>query len=417
MTPDGILEVNCRYCKKKTNLKTILDLGDQPLSGVFPNKNESDPISGPLKLVMCESCELVQLSHDFPLSDMYGENYGYESSLNQTMSQHLKRKADNLRRKYLNTKTAKPNQYILDIGANDGTFIKEFSGPDFQCTVIDPTLIKLRERYMGFPNITLIEGFFPEAIPHEIENKFDLITSIAMFYDLPDPGKFVEAIAKNLDIEGVWHTEQSYLYAMLDTNAFDTICHEHLEYYTFSFIEKLSTDNGLKIIDVSSNKINGGSFSLTICHKNSTRPVNPKVDWFRKVEKNRHLGNELAAFTKRVIALKKDLFNLVKLLKESDMNIWCLGASTKGNVLLSYCGLNQTYISGILDVNPYKFGRFTPGTRIPIFDENDIQSKKIDYMLVLPWHFSEMLINRHSNYLQSGGSFIFPMPTLQILAD
>jgi hypothetical protein len=263
-----------------------------------------------------------------------------------------------------------------------------------------------------------VEGFFPDDLPDSVyDEKFDLITSIAMFYDLPDPRGFVKSISELLEVDGVWHTEQSYLYSMLETNAFDTICHEHLEYYTFAFIEKLCELNSLKIIDVSINKINGGSFALTICKIDSYRVETPTVSWMRQYESNKNLMKELELFANRIIELKNNVLTLVTELKSAKKNIWALGASTKGNVLLSYFGFDKNFISGIVDVNEFKFGRETPGTRIPIFSELQFEEHFPEFTLVLPWHFYDGLLTKHSEYLRLGGKLIFPMPQILIISD
>ena len=408
-------EVVCRYCRKSSPLEVILDLGLHPLSGVFPKTNDSDPISGPLRLVLCLDCQLVQLSHDFPLEMMYGENYGYESSLNGSMREHLVRKANFLQNKYL---IGQKEVNVLDIGANDGTFIKEFLGNGHNCVAIDPTLVKLHARYEKTEKLKLIEGFFPSALEQtQINLKFKIITSIAMFYDLPNPDEFVKSIALHLDKDGIWHTEQSYLYSMLDTNAFDTICHEHLEYYTFDFIEKLCKHNKLRIIDVSINKINGGSFALTIAHEDSDHSVSPNVRWLRDYEEGRNLRSELVQFADRVEKIKDNLHQLIDSIKKSGKVVWALGASTKGNTLLTYCDLDQNMIDAVVDINPYKYGRETPGTRIPIYSEDEFAKANPDYLLVLPWHFDASITVRHTDYIEHGGTLIFPMPQILLIAD
>ena len=264
---------NCRFCKSN-NLTNVVNLGKQTLTGVFPISPNEKITKGPLILCLCKNCSLLQLRHSFDLNEMYGKNYGYRSSLNSSMVVHLKNKAINLKKKY----HIKKNHYVIDIGSNDGTFLNFFSG--YQNLIgIDPTIKKFKKFYRK--EIKKIEDFFPSNQIEKILNskKVKLITSISMFYDLENPLQFVENIKNLLDKEGIWHFEQSYMPSMLKQNSYDTICHEHLEYYSLSIIKKILNKGGLKILDVDLNDINGGSFSVTAGHiKSKVKPNNKLIN-------------------------------------------------------------------------------------------------------------------------------------------
>jgi hypothetical protein len=275
---------------------------------------------------------------------------------------------------------------------------------------MDPTSKKFAEFYDD--SIVRVEDFFNKKTFLSTSNAADLIFSIAMFYDLDDPISFVTDISSCLTAEGIWHFEMSYLPSMIDTNSFDTICHEHVEYYSFSAIEYILNQAGMKVIDLELNEINGGSIAITAAKASSEQRPSGLVEWLRANEINRFgdFRNELTRFSKRVEYQRVQIQSLIQKLKLDGKLIWGVGASTKGNVLLQYCGLDSKLIDGIADVNPYKYGRETPGTRIPIKSEEEMLLAKPDYAIVLPWHFKPTIINRSEQFAMQGGKLIFPLP-------
>jgi len=406
-------EINkCRICNSK-KIKNILKLGEQFLTGVFPKNINEDITSGPLTIVRCESCGLVQLKHSYSLEEMYGENYGYRSGLNSSMVRHLQTKIEYLESNY------KPlnDDLVIDIGSNDATSLKAYSG-EFRKVGIDPTGAKFKKYYTD--GIDLIPDFFTyESFNKNFPGKkAKIITSISMFYDLENPNTFVHDIKKSLDENGVWHFEQSYMPAMLRTNSYDTICHEHLEFYSFKVIVDLLNKHGLKVIDVQTNAINGGSFAVTASHVDSTLKENtPIINWMLKQEERMKLETELPYldFEKSVLQHREDLVSLVNNLVADGKKIAGYGASTKGNVLLQYCNFSVNDIFCIADVNEDKHGCFTPGTNIPIVSEKVARDLKPDYFLVLPWHFKHSILEREKDFIQNGGKFIFPLPVIEII--
>lgn len=402
----------CRFCKSE-RLKDVINLGNQHLTGVFPKKKNTKISKGPLIVTLCKNCSLLQLKHSFNLNEMYGENYGYRSSLNLSMVKHLKNKSINLQRKYL----LKKSDFIIDIGSNDGTFLGFFK--NFKNLIgVDPTIKKFKKFYSK--NITQIEDFFPSSsiLNHIQNNKVKLITSISMFYDLEDPLSFVKSIKKMLDKDGIWHFEQSYMPFMLKQNSYDTICHEHLEYYSLTIIKKILSKAGLKIIDVEFNNINGGSFAVTATHKKSKLSSNNKViRWLLKEENNMRLSNisVYKNFHKNITHHKKSLLDLLKKLKKNKKIVSGLGASTKGNVILQYCGIKKNLLNNIYEINKDKFEKYTPGTNIKIVSDKKIKKNNCDYLLVLPWHFKDHVIQNEKQHLQNGIKLIFPLPQIEIV--
>jgi len=401
-------------------LKSIINLGNQHLTGVFPQTISEDPESGPLHLVRCntngqdDNCGLVQLMHSFEQEKMYGDNYGYRSGLNQSMVRHLK-EVQNLSMSFV---SLNKHDLIIDIGSNDGTLLNHYPPEYTNLVGIDPTACKFQKYYRK--NIKIIGDFFSSSLVqlHFASKKAKVITSIAMFYDLENPQKFVNEIYESLDDEGIWVFEQSYLKLMLDVNAYDTICHEHIEYYALRQIKWLLDRAKMKIIDVQINDTNGGSFIIVAAKKESKLKQNVKlINQILQEEKEYGLFSDKTyiSFKNKIKSHKRKLISLIRSLKKERKTIFGYGASTKGNVILQYCKLTKKEIPMIVEVNEYKFGRITPGTHIPIESEKNILKLKPDYLLVLPWHFKKTILLREQQYLSNGGKLIFPLPEISIV--
>jgi hypothetical protein len=396
-----------------TNLIPVLSLGEQYLTGVFPKSVDEQITKGPLDLVWCPDSGLLQMKQSYSLDEMYGDNYGYRSGLNSSMVTHLTNKIKTLERLVKLTDT----DLVIDIGSNDATSLKAYSGKHRKVG-IDPTGLKFKEYYTD--EIKLIPDFFTaDAFKTEFPNdKAKIITSIAMFYDLENPVKFVKDIAAVLDDEGIWHFEQSYMPSMLRTNSYDTICHEHLEFYSFKVVKNLLEQCGMAVVDVQMNAINGGSFAITACKKNASyQKNNAIINWMLQQESDLGLDTPkpYRDFEERVFKHRKNLLQLIEALVADGKTIIGYGASTKGNVLLQFCGLTAKHIPYIAEVNEEKFGSFTPGTNIPIISEAEAHAMKPDYFLVLPWHFKHNILARETAYSEQGGKFIFPLPEIEIV--
>lgn len=402
----------CRISGSR-NLLSVLNLGHQELTGVFPRSRDEQATSGPLELVWCADSGLLQLAHSYDPGEMYGENYGYRSGLNQSMVDHLTRKVRHLER----LADLKPGDTVLDIGSNDCTTLKAYSTSGLKRIGIDPTGLKFRSFYPE--EIRLVPDFFSDTNFHKVSSHpARLITSIAMFYDLEDPVAFGRQIERILAPDGLWHFEQSYMPSMLRLCSYDTICHEHLEYYSLQAIEKITADAGLEIVDVQMNAVNGGSFAVTAAKLGSSHPINrPVIEWLREQEDRMGLNTPrpYRDFEERVYRHRNDLVRLLDALIADGKTVLGYGASTKGNVVLQFCGITENQIKAIAEVNTEKFGRFTPGTHIPIISEAEARAMKPDYFLVLPWHFKDGILRREQDYLNAGGKMIFPFPEIEIV--
>lgn len=406
----------CRSCKSK-KLEKAFDLGKQSLTGVFPDYKKQVVTKGHLSLVLCKNCSLLQLGHSFDANEMYGENYGYMSSLNKSMFEHLKNKVSKLK-KLINLQS---QDVIIDIGSNDGTFLSFFE-KQYKLIGVDPTIKKFHSFYRK--DIIKIPEFFSSDIWDTYLSKIlknkkaKLITSISMFYDLPDPIKFVQDVYDSLDKDGIWHLEQSYMPAMIRNISYDTICHEHLEYYSLKSIKFILDSVGFKIIDLEFNDINGGSFALTVAKKTSRHTENNKtVQWLLEKEDvlNYNNINKHKGFYKECLKQRVLLIDLLKNLKDMKKKVFGYGASTKGNVILQFCNIDQKLIPYIGEVNKYKFNKYTPGSNIKIISETKLKKMKPDYLLVLPWHFKDFILKKEKKFLNEGGKLIFPLPDIEII--
>ncbi len=408
----------CRICGNN-DMFPILHLGKQVLTGVFPKSRDQIIASAPLELVKCQErgssggCGLVQLRHSFGLSDMYGENYGYRSGLNCSMVEHLHNKVKTI----LSRISVSPGDLVIDIGSNDSTLLQAYPH-DLVLVGVDPTGSKFGKYYPD--RVQLIPDFFSSHLVDKRcgGKKARIITSIAMFYDLEAPIDFVEQIYHTLADDGVWVFEQSYLPTMLETNSYDTICHEHLEYYRLKQIKWIMDKVGFKIIDIESNMVNGGSFSVTVAKQNSHYPEAVSiVEEMLKEEIRRGLDTEkpYLEFKQRVYSHRDQLLRVLEESKREGKKIFGYGASTKGNVVLQFCDLTENHIPFIAEVNSDKFGSFTPGNYIPIISEEEARAMKPDCFMVLPWHFKENIIKRESAFLEGGGELLFYLPQLELV--
>lgn len=397
-----------------TNLVSVLDLGTQVLTGVFPGSKSEHVDSGPLELLWCPDSGLVQLKHSFEPAEMYGENYGYRSGLNASMVRHLQQKVRAIERMV----ELRDGDIVLDIGSNDATTLKSYANPKLRRVGIDPTGRKFAAFYP--PEIKLVPDFFSaDAYRTAYQEPARVVTSIAMFYDLEDPVSFARQIASVLADDGIWHFEQSYLPSMLRTNSYDTMCHEHLEYYSLEAVEYILGSAGLAVIDVRLNDINGGSFAVTAAKKGGplVRGSVPEVIWLREEEARMGLGTRRPydAFKDAAFQHRESLTSLIRHLNADGKRVLGYGASTKGNVTLQFCGLGADDLLAIEEVNPDKYGHVTPGSHIPIVSQADARAMKPDYFLVLPWHFRNNILAREQEYLNGGGKFIFPFPFVEIV--
>jgi hypothetical protein len=401
----------CRICGN-AHLERVLDLGEQMLTGVFPRERNAQVTSGPLRLVKClggaEVCGLLQLEHSYDLGEMYGENYGYRSGLNASMVRHLHAKVARIQ----GLVNLEPGDLVVDIGSNDSTTLQAYP-KNLDLVGIDPTGVKFHIYYPE--HVKLIPDFFSSRLLKERfpGRKAKVVTSFSMFYDLESPMDFMREVHEVLAEDGIWVFEQSYMPTMLDTNSYDTVCHEHLEFYALRQIKWMTDRVGLKIIDVEFNDVNGGSFSVTVSKSRGDTSVPAAVQDILDAERAQGLDTlqPYREFALRVEQSRSALLAFLAEARAQGKRVAVLGASTKGNVLLQYCGLTTNDVACVAEVNAEKFGCYTPGTWIPIINENDLLKDEPDYLLVLPWHFRKFFI---ANRKWKTAKLVFPLPNLEI---
>lgn len=410
---------SCRVCGS-TALTKVIDLGEQHLQGSFVKPGEEPPPMRriPTVLVRCnplldeKACGLLQMESTVPPEVLYSD-YWYRSGTNQTMRSHLQGIAAEATA-LVDSKTAR----VLDIGCNDGTLLKCYP-PGFVKFGIDPSDIALESG----EGITLVQDIFPsgELVTKAEGSLFDIITSVAMFYDLEDPVHFTRGIKQLLSETGLWVFEMSYMPMMLRMNSYDTICHEHLEYYSLAVIENVLKRAEMKIVNASLNAINGGSIRCFATHADNF--AYRREDYARNLKalRQEEFDMELDTdkpyrnFQDHINVHREELITLLKRLKKEGKRIHVYGASTKGNTILQWCGIDSKIIDAAADRNPDKHGAVTLGTDIPVISEEESRRLKPDYYLVLPWHFREEFLEREKDTLRRGTKMIFPLPTIEIL--
>jgi len=394
----------CINCKKK-NLKKIVEIGKQPLSGIFLKSRKFTLKKYSLDLFRCQKCDLVQLADRPKKEKMFGENYEYSTALSKLMISHIKEKVNYLKKK----KFVKKNSRILDIGSNDGTFLNQFKKQNY-LVGIDPSAKKYKYNYKN--NIKIYFDFFSKKIFNK-DQKFDLITSFAMFYDVSEPNIFCSDIFDLLDDKGIWVLELSYLPMMLKNLTYDQICHEHVAYYSLTTFKKIANKNGLKIFDYRINEINGGSIEIFCSKKTSKIKIKKKIINNLLKDEQKIDSKAYNNFNDRIKKVKK-LFNMFINLK-SNKKIIGYGASTKGNVVLNHCEVNNRKIKEICDGSKKKISKFTPGSNIKIISKQNMRKKKPDYLVVLIWSFRKEVIKQEIDYLKSGGNLIFLLPRFHLI--
>ena len=401
--------INCRNCNKN-KLSHLFSLGNISFTGKFPKKNQEIK-KAPLDLVMCNQCKLVQLSHKFNLKYLYGPDYAYRSGINKTMVDHLKKVVLKAAKKT----NLKENEMVLDIASNDATLLKNY--PKTIITFgIDPLINKFKKNYLNI-NYKISDFFTQNKIEKKTKKKFKIITALSVFYDLENPNKFLSNVNNLLEKNGLFILEFADLASIIKKKMFDTICHEHLEYYSSKIVIEMCKKNNLKVIDIFTNDINGSSKQFYITKKNSKFESNKqkiKKILNEETKMKIHLKKTLLDFFIDIKKLKISLLKLVKKIKKKNQTIHAYGASTKGNVLLQYFGIDSSYIDFVSERNPLKYNLHTPGTKIKIISEKKSRKMKPNFYLVLPWHFKKEILIREKKIRNKGTKFIFPLPKIQV---
>ena len=405
-------------------LKELFSLGELYVSDFISDKESPRAGKEPLTLAIEEKTGAVRLTKTTDCDLMYGK-YWYRSGINQTMTKELKGIVESC----LESIKVEQGDVWLDIACNDGTLLKAV--PDNMIKIgIDPVDESYTKESRKIANL-IIQDYFSKKVYRESQYghlKPKVVTTIAMFYDLDEPVPFLKDVYDIMDDEGLFVLQMSYTPLMIEQLAFDNICHEHVYYYNLNSIKKVLEEANFRIVDCQLNDINGGSFRIYIrkdiatVSKFRTSPYRDvakyRIDSILSYEELRKMNTEepYMKFWLEINNLKNQTVEFIKKVKSEGKTVWGYGASTKGNTLLQWFGLDNTLIDGIAERSPYKFGLKTVGTNIPIFSEEDMRKSNPDYLLVLPWHFINEFKEREKDYLKSGGSFIVPCPKFEIIS-
>jgi NDP-4-keto-2,6-dideoxyhexose 3-C-methyltransferase len=423
--PDNqiITRETCRVCGK-ADLTPILSLGDLYVSDFLSDGEEHLARKYPLELVLCNvkdgGCGLLQLKHTVAPETLY-RNYWYRSGMNKSMTDELQ----GIAAKIESLVDLKVGDFVMDIAANDGTLLRGYTTTGLNLIGYEPA------RNLGQYNSVGTKKIFPDFFAHGPwekefgDQKAKAVTAIAMFYDLEDPNQFVGDVAKILDKEGVFIIQMSYLPLMLSQNAFDNICHEHLEYYSLLSMENLLKRHGLEVFDVDLNDVNGGSFRLYMRHAGAGKTINVPVGAPERIAHLRAEEDKLGlhdrpiydAFVARIKEIGEKVNTFIKGEVAAGKKVHVYGASTKGNTLLQFFNLDSNLITAAAERNPDKWGKKTVGTMIPIISEEDARKAEPEYFLILPWHFMDEFKSREAAHFARGGKFIVPLPQFGIIDE
>jgi C-methyltransferase C-terminal domain/Methyltransferase domain/Putative zinc binding domain len=411
----------CRICGSP-ELAPVLSLGDQYIAGAFAEPGGEQPVLRriPLELIRCdmtrneEGCGLIQLRHTVPGSILY-HSYWYRSGVNRTMTRNL----HEIAAQAAELADLKPGDLVIDIGCNDGTLLDGYEADDLRHLGFDPSDVG---RYAVAKGYDVVRDFYSyqQLRLRYPDQKARVITSIAMFYDLEYPREFVADVEQALADDGVWVIELHYLATMLEMNQFDAIVHEHLEYYSLAVIERLLAEAGLGVVRAELNDMNGGSVRLFIRRAARFQPEGADAAGLQRLRiREFEMGLDSAEpyerFATAAEKVGRDLSALTRKLVDEGKTIHVYGASTKGNTILQYAGIDHTLIPYAADRNPDKHGSETIGTKIPIISEEESREMKPDYYLALPWHFLDEFLEREGDFLNNGGQFIVPMPEVRVV--
>ncbi|MDO8526142.1 MAG: class I SAM-dependent methyltransferase [Deltaproteobacteria bacterium] len=402
----------CRVCGGD-KLKKILALGEQYIINFLDGDSKEEGILAPLDMMLCENkaCSLVQLKHTVD-PDLLYRNFWYKSGINQTMRNALTDITTQAKKKV----PLVSGDIVVDIGANDGTLLRTYNQEGLVTVGFEPALNLMPEARQGTSSIIndyFNQKSFSENFPGK---KAKIVTSIAMFYDLENPNQFVDDIKNVLAKDGVWINQMNYLKSMLALNAFDNISHEHLEYYSLSSLEFLLRRHNLEVFDVELNDLNGGSFRAYIGHKGQY-PVTDRVQELRLSEAPLSSPEIYDAFAASIADMKSQTSDFIRKAVKEGKKVYAYGASTRGNSLLQFFGLDFNLITAAAERNPVKWGKKMIGTNIPIISEDEARNAKPDYFLILPWAFVKEFVAREKAFFQSGGKFIVPLSKFRVIGQ
>ena len=413
----------CRVCGSP-DINPLYSLGDLYVSDFV--EKPSQGIKAPLEMVMCGNCTLVQLRDTAPQELLYARFYWYRSGVTDTMRKALRNITESIEKRM----DLKAGDIVLDIGSNDGTMLRTYAVPGLIKVGVEPASNLAEEGKVGleyFINDFWTKENYDKVLQpahrssaSEGGKKAKVITAIGMFYDMEDPNQFIRDAASALRDDGIFVAQLMCLKNMLDTNDVGNICHEHLEFYSLASLEFLLEKNGLTLLDIEHNLVNGGSYRVYAGLKNGKPPAMPegaaeRLAKYRSEESDMDSKKNHAEFFARIEESKRQCVAFIKDAVAKGKRVWIYGASTKGNTILQYYGLDHSLIEAAAERSPEKWGKFTVGTGIPIVSEDEARKAKPDYFLVLPYAFFDEFYKREEQWRKDGGQFIVPLPQFRVV--
>lgn len=404
----------CRFCSAPLK-HTLVDLGMSPLCENFLSSeqlNHMEPFY-PLRVYVCESCFLAQLEEYVSPEEIFNE-YAYFSSYADSWLQHAKNYTDLMIERFgFNAESS-----VVEIASNDGYLLQYFVEKNIPVLGIEPAgnVAKVAIE-KGIP--TIVE-FFGEKMAKDMVSKgtqADLVLGNNVLAQVPDLNDFIRGMKVLLKPQGIITIEFPHLVRLMEENQFDTIYHEHFSYFSFIAVEKIFAAHKLTIFDVEELPTHGGSLRIYARHtEDKTRPLSGMVNELRSREETAGLTRmeTYSAFSEQVKETKRKLLEFLIKVKREGKTVCGYGAPGKGNTLLNYCGIRTDFLDYTVDRNPYKHGKFTPGTHIPIFPLEKIQDTRPDYLLILPWNVKDEIMKQQSYIKEWGGQFIVPIPEVKV---
>ena len=396
-------------------LKEFIDLGTQPNGNNFITEDEieKEPFFS-MAMLVCLDCWQVQIE-EFPSPEFMFSNHPYITGVNVPVVRHFERLAPHI----INKLGLEKNSLVIDVGCNDGTFLKYFENNGMRTLGVDPgerTGQLAREQ-----GKVVFRAFFNSQTGEAMQQlgiKPDVITATAVFYHVPDLHDFIEGLKDIMTDETVFVVQGVYLKDLLEKNEFDHFYHEHSCIHAISPLKRLFEEHDMRLLDIEFSEIHGGSFILYVGLQSNPMPTAKTIN--EAIEDERMAGlNDIStyqSFEQRVRENMDELYQLLIKLRREGKRIYALGAPVKGSTLLNYSNIGTELVEFATEVNKFKIGRLTPGKHIPVVDESSINEHP-DYYLVLSWNFIDFLKEKFKDYLVAGGKFIVPIPNVHIIGS
>ena len=404
----------CRVCHSD-QLTPLYSLGNQYVNNFINPEDLATCIKAPLEMILCEHCTLLQLKHTAPQELLYAGFYWYKSGVTDTMKRALREISEKAETWF----GLEAGDVVLDIGSNDGTLLRTYEVPGLITVGVEPASNLIEEGRVGLTHC--IHDFWNyESYHKEVGTQAKVITALGMFYDMEDPNQFISDAAKALTEDGVFIAQLMCLKNMMDTNDVGNICHEHLEFYSFHSLEYLFEHNGLEVFDVEINNVNGASYRLFARKKGAdvtpAEGADERIARVRQDEEGLDDKKVHLEFFERLETNKRKCVAFIKREVAKGKKVWVYGASTKGNVILQYYGLDHTLIEAAAERSPAKWGKYTVGSMIPCVSEEEARKAQPDYFLVLPYAFFDEFYEREHEWREKGGKFIVPLPEFKVVS-